>query len=168
MARSLSVLEFSDRELLHIIDDNGDTEGYVTASEIADVIGLQHDRPTQCIGQRFSWMRKYGVLESTDVERTIDEGGKSTKRKMKAWRLTELGYRFMEGRLRAQTQRSLEGLGEEQMLELTALVTGRFGQVSEEAALLMRRQWQYGQYQRTHGHLRPLPRRRRGRHLKAA
>lgn len=106
---SLTNYDYSDRELLHILNDTADAEGWAETADLAEVIGVtmpsvngQHsDREKQayahrCTAMRFSWMARYGWVER-------DEG--RTK-----WRLTDIGHDLMDGKLTKTLQNALDRL----------------------------------------------------------
>lgn len=121
MPKSLSLYDFSDREVLLALRDLSDkaeaNKGWVSAESFAIAVGLTSDYPAQKVGSRFSWMRRYGVLEYSPNEITItDENG--TVRNVGGWRLTASGHKFASGDLRSPQKRAIESLQNEQALSL--------------------------------------------------
>jgi hypothetical protein len=129
---SLTIEDFSDVELLALVNDYADSDGYVTSEEMVLVIGLEaHENPKQCVSARFSWLARYGAMEKNP-----DETG--------SWRLSEVGKAMVKGTLNAREQRLLETLGDEKLLSLARGVTSRYRSTGATGAQLMRREWQYG------------------------
>src|SRR4029078_6601446 len=64
MPASLTLMDFSDRDLLHALADCCDGDGWATAEIVARQIGIDHPRPAQCVGARFSWLMRYGLMEN--------------------------------------------------------------------------------------------------------
>jgi hypothetical protein len=135
MARhSLRLFDYSDRELLHVMLDEGEPpEGYIDSHDLATVLGIDAKHPTQHVGVRLGWMRRYGAVERRD--------GTSL------WRPTAMGRALALGDLSDVQRDIIDGLSSEQMLTLTRTLTNRYRRVGTTAAHLMRREWQYG----THG-----------------
>lgn len=128
---SLTIEDFSDVELLALVNDNADQDGWVTSQEMALAIGLDGKTATQCVGQRFSWLRRYGAIE------------KHTE-KMSTWRLSGIGRAMVKGHLSKAEQRILENMGDDKLLSLARGVTTRYRATNATGAQLMRREWTYG------------------------
>ena len=130
---SLKLYDLSDRELLHLMIDLSDEEGYCDSHDLATELAIEHKHPTQCVGQRLSWLRRYGAVERRDGE--------------SRWRLTRRGMDIARGVLKPEQRDALMALSAEQMIEATKLVAGRYRRIGDTAAHLTRREWAYG----THG-----------------
>lgn len=127
--RALALQDYTDRELLLMVLDNGDAEGWVTSETLADVLGIEHKHPRQCVGSRMSWMRRYGVVERHPV---YDRH---------AWRLTSIGEVLAKGKLSPAQERQLEHLRDDQMLLVTRWLGARQRSAQDSAGILMRREW---------------------------
>ena len=130
---SLTLYTYSDRELLHVMLDESDGDGWISAQDLAKVIGIDAKHPAQHVGTRLGWMRKYGAVERQP--------------KAPLWRPTAMGRTLATGDLSMDLETSLRELPSEQLLTLTRMLTKRYSRVGETAAHLMRREWMYG----THG-----------------
>src|SRR5687767_7783145 len=108
--QSLRLLDFSDRELLHVIYENAQDDGWADPADIVDALGIDHKHPRQCVGSRFGWLRKKGVLERDDAGFV---------------RLTEIGEASRAGKLTASQERQLDRLGAGDLLMLTRWLTKR-------------------------------------------
>jgi len=128
---SLTIEDFSDVELLALVNDHADSDGYVKTEEMVLVIGLDAENAKQCIGSRFSWLTRYGAMEKNP-----DETG--------SWRLSTIGKAMVKGHLSAAETRMLENLAEDKLLSLARGVTSRYRSTGATGAKLMRREWQYG------------------------
>jgi hypothetical protein len=123
-----SLYDFRDLDLLLKIEAEADEEGWLETEQAARSLGFGDDqRP---LGIRFSWMRRYGMLE-------FDE-----RRKM--WRLTPAAQRVTEARLRAAATRQIEELPDEVMIEVMSKVTQRYLHGSPMVATMMRREFRFG------------------------
>lgn len=120
--------DFRDLDLLLKIENEADEEGWVETEHAARSLGFGDDQ--QPLGIRFSWMRRYGMLE-------FDE-----KRRM--WRLTPAAQRVTEARMRAAQASSLEKLPDELMVEVMSKVTQRYMHGSPMVATMLRREFQFG------------------------
>lgn len=138
---------FSDREFLQIVSELADEEGWADAEEIAKRIFPSEMRTerrlnaVQAVSIRMSWMKRFGVIE---------QGG------VKQWGLTEKGEAFARGKFSDALAKRIEGIAEDQLLELTNIVSSRLRSGDPVAVKMMRREWHYQELQ-----LRPARRRRR-------
>jgi hypothetical protein len=137
-ARSAILDELSDKEVLWVIDDCVDETGYADVHAVADMLGMKHDNPVKCIGQRLSWLKRFGV-----VEKHKDTPG--------LWRLTKEGRALIGADLKAGQRRALESLTDSQVLALTTVVTDRYRKAGLTSAVMMRREWAYGTSKRRNG-----------------
>jgi len=132
--KSLALMEFSDRELLNVMLDVEDENGYVTTEQLMETIGLDHKHARSCVGIRLSWMRRYGVVD---------------RHEKKGWTLTPIGRRIALGALTDEEKKVLRDLTSEQLMEATRVLTGRYQRVGATASTMMRRAWQNGTGRRT-------------------
>jgi hypothetical protein len=131
---SLRLEEFSDRDILFLIAESADDEGWVSTLALSRVLDLDHDRPTQCVGARLAWLRRYGAV------RFREHKGESQ------WQLTDIGYALMRGDLLFKEQRILESMSEGQMLALMRYTARRAMQSSETTRHLVRREFRHSTY----------------------
>lgn len=132
MPSSLTLDDFSDFDLLGALDEAADDEGWATSAEVARQIGIDHENPNSCVGSRFGWLNRYGLME--------EEETKDGKTK---WRLNPTGQALIypTKKMPAAVQRALETLDESQLIEMTDTVADRLGYQSRQAAHLARRAW---------------------------
>jgi len=129
MATSVSLLDYSDRELLAILSEVSDEEGWASTQDVADVLGLDHKNPNNCVGVRFAWLRRFGALERNPKGH---------------WRMTELGYALMSGELNSAQERILQSLDNTQMLSLMRVVSTRWRRLDPTSSVLVKREWTHG------------------------
>lgn len=126
----LTLYEFKDRELLLRLDEEqqyeGDASGWTDLRELAKAIGFDD---AGALGSRMGWMRRYGFAMRK-------AGGPPL------WRLTEIGRELAYGELRAAQQRTLDGMGEAQMLALMRAVSSKWKGYEGATSDAMRREWQ--------------------------
>lgn len=144
---SLRLVDFSDREILLILRDVADDEGWATAADMAVHIDLRKEHPQRFVGARLGWLFRYGAVER---EHMWDEQGNALTtttgkpRYTQRWRLTPAGEALAVGALKAAQQRALEGLSDAQLLVAMRELTKRYQQAPDTAAALVKREWTYG------------------------
>src|SRR4051794_7814530 len=144
--KSLRLMEFSDRELLLILDDVADGDGFATARDVADKLHLSHPRPHQCVAVRFSWLARYGALER---EHMRDDQGNlmwtsgGQPRHTQRWRMTSMGRAMAMGQLTKTQESQLGRITDDRMLMLTRYVTQRVRSADSTAAKLVQREWRH-------------------------
>jgi hypothetical protein len=123
-----TLYDFRDLDLLLKLEAEADEEGWVETAHAAASLGF--DDNAIPIARRFSWMRRYGMLEFDPVRRM--------------WRLTPAAERVTEARLRAAQTRTLEELPDELMVEVMSKVTQRYLHGSPMVATMLRREFAFG------------------------
>jgi hypothetical protein len=123
-----TLYDFRDLDLLLKIEAEADEEGWVETAHAASALGF--DDNAIPVARRFSWMRRYGMLE-------FDQ-----QRKM--WRLTPAAERVTEARLRAAQTRTIEELPDEVMVDVMSKVTQRYLHGSPMIATMLRREFHFG------------------------
>lgn len=132
MPSRLTLADFSDHDLLFALEDTADAEGWATAEDVAIQIGIDHDKPTNCVGSRFAWCYRFGWLE-----KEVEKG--KTK-----WRLSDIGYDLLHpNKLNAAAEKALSELTEGQRIAVTDLVAKALPGVSRQSAHMARRAWQH-------------------------
>jgi hypothetical protein len=131
----LSLWGISDMELLALVDDMADEDGWALTTEIRLQLGDQPDKSHRSgMGTRLAWMRRYGWLEAT---------GTGSQKDPKRWRLTAIGHALLDNpKLSSAFERSLEKLNPAQRLVLTRQVGEGAGSSTSEIRDALRRQWQ--------------------------
>lgn len=125
----LKLEEFSDRELMQIMAEIGDEEGWCTVPEFAAKVKISHPNPNNCVGVRFAWMRRYGVLE-----RDGDH-----------WRLTDTGEAILSARLSGGASQALRRVGQSTGMLAVEMLTAVYQEAKgRPAGHLMRRAWRRG------------------------
>lgn len=142
MAGNLKLENYSDREILHLLDDLAGADGWVDVEILAARVGLSPNgkSPEQlliharrCLSVRLSWIRRLTMC----VERHPD--------KMRLhWRLTVAGQEVVKARLTKDFEAKLLGLGEFTTLPVLDAISRRYRQANPGSANLMRREWTYG------------------------
>jgi hypothetical protein len=128
--QSLKLVDYSDRELLALVRDLQDREGWTSSTALLNRLGLDHPSPEQCVATRMGWMRRFGAVERHE------KGGR--------YRLTPVGEVMVSGKLNSSTENTLNKIKPEQMLLVTKWLADRQKHSEETARTLIRREWQYG------------------------
>ena len=127
----LSIWGISDPELLGVVDDLGDENGWTHSYDVRIQLGEDPDtvRGRSGVGQRLAWMRRYGWLERSD-----DDG---------RWRLTPMGHAILDApSLTKAVESALPKLNPAQRVQLTRELAEASGQGPLEVRTALRRQWQ--------------------------
>jgi len=132
----LKLADFADHELFYALDEAADPEGWATAEDIAEQIGIDHENPTHCVGTRLGWMNRYGMMERDDDYTNGD------KRRVTRWRLNEKGEALIyPAKLGAAVERALAGMDEGQRAAVVKAIAAELPQSSRQAMHLARRSW---------------------------
>lgn len=139
---SLRNEDYTDRELLHVIDRAAVLDGYASTDDIADVLGVSDNGNSRAarISPRLSWMKRYGFIESvdgSDLEREV---------KGKLWRVTDIGRQLMGGRLNKSVEGAVQRADPGTALLLMRRLTANREPDSVAAAL--RREYQHNSARR--------------------
>ncbi len=138
MPDTARLADFSDREILHMVDDHGDNDGWVTTDQIAQAISGRPKRDDRrnarrAAGIRLSWLKRFGVIER-----------KTDQPLLGAWRITQVGKHFLDGRLKERTAQEVRVMPDAQLVELLRHTSDRYQAAPRSSAILMRREWQRG------------------------
>jgi hypothetical protein len=127
-----SIWGLSDTELLAVIDDLADENGWTHTLDVRMQLG---EHPEEVghrsgIGPRLGWMARYGWLE-----RHPDEPG--------TWRLTAMGHAILDGAdLSKAFEKALAKLSPAQRIRLTREIGQAGAHSSAEIKTALRREWQ--------------------------
>ena len=130
---SLTLEDFSDRELLFALEEHSDGEGTISSHELSDGLGLQPQNglkhPHMNVAIRLSWLKRYGVVARNDETRR--------------WFLTPVGSRLMHGSLKAGERRLMDDLDEDRLFAAMESLGQRMVGAHDEAATMVARHWRY-------------------------
>ena len=144
---SLRVVDFSDRELLLILNDVADGDGWAYAQDMANRINLDHEHPNRSVASRLSWLVRFGAVER---EHLSDEHGnlmwtRSGRPKYgQRWRLTPIGRTYALATLTKAERSRLAAVDGDKMLLVTKWLAEQYRQSPDAGASLMKREWTYG------------------------
>jgi hypothetical protein len=142
----MTLLGISDADILGMVDDLGDENGWATTMAIRVQIGEDPWVPSKGehrsgVGIRLAWLKRYGWLETGQRER-VDSDDERGWRWSQSWRLTAMGRALLDNpRLSASVERALDGLNPAQRLRMVReLGEAGFGS-APEITVALRRQW---------------------------
>ena len=132
---SLRIVDYTDRELLHILNDVANEEGWASSEDLAKAIGIKPRGddprgPRRCVAMRFAWMARYGWVRR-DPSNTM-------------WCLTKDGEDLMSGQLRPALQQSLKEMRAADRVLLMREMTNAYRNAPKSAAAMYRREWVHG------------------------
>lgn len=132
MPASLRNEDYTDRELLHVVNDCMNGEPWASTEDIANALGMDTKRGRASVGRRLSWMVRKGWMV-----KNADEPG--------LWGIKAVGQELMGGKLTAPVQRALDSLKPGQgvvlMRDLGKVMSG----ARAEAQEMIRRQFLHDQ-----------------------
>jgi hypothetical protein len=131
----------SDGELLAIVDDLADENGWTTTYAIRLQIGEHPEDVEQAtrsgVGPKLSWFVRYGWAEKGSLT-DKDEAG----RRYQTYRLTAMGHALLDHPdLTATFQRTFDALNAAQRLALTRQLAEGGASSPDEIRVALRRQW---------------------------
>jgi hypothetical protein len=139
-AIDLTIWGISDSELLGIVDDLADENGWTRGYDVRLQLGenIEERGRRSGVGPRLSWMVRYGWLEKGEPQRDEETGNRFA-----VWRLTAMGHALLDDpRLARSVENALEKMNPAQRLALTREL-GEFGShTALEIRSALRRQWQ--------------------------
>lgn len=145
----LTLLDLSDRELLLVLRDVADAAtGYALAADIADRLDVGEDG-RRSVSVRLSWLSRYGAVER-EYERdmhgqVVMTGGRNPgPKKLQGWKLTDIGFQMATGKLKKQTEKTLDGLDDGAALMAMRWFTQRVAGSSSTVSKLLDREYRHG------------------------
>lgn len=126
--RDVSLWGIADMELLAIVDDLADDEGWTNTYSVRLQLGedVELTGHRSGVGSRLAWMRRYGWLEGT--------GGQ--------WRLTADGHTILDGgKLTRALTNQLDKLNPAQRVRLTREIAQAGGLGPDPIRTALRREW---------------------------
>jgi hypothetical protein len=131
----------SDAELLGIVDDLADENGWTSTFDIRKQLGEHPDEvPVEYrsgVGPRMSWLVRYGWLEKG--EPYVDD----KRKRWQTYRLTAMGHALLENpKLTATFERTFRALNAAQRLRLTRELAEGGHDSADEIRVALKRQWQ--------------------------
>jgi hypothetical protein len=129
-ALDLSIWGIGDTELLAIVDDLADENGWTNSIDVrlqlGENVGVSSRRTG--VGTRLGWMRRYGWLE-----RSPDTG---------AWRITAMGHAILDNpNLSRAVESALDKLNPAQRVRLAREIGESGAHAPGEVRTALRRQW---------------------------
>lgn len=138
-----SLFGISDSELLAIVDDVADENGWTTTYDVRLQLGEDLESPERTgVGIRLAWLRRYGWLERGDRQR-IESANKRGWEWSQSWRLSAMGHALLDHPdLSRAMETALAKLNPAQRLRLTRELGEAGHDTAPEIKAALRRQWQ--------------------------
>jgi DNA-binding transcriptional ArsR family regulator len=138
----LTLWGISDPEILAIVDDLADENGWTSTLDVRYQMGERPGEADQSsrsgVGPRLSWLVRYGWLERGDLT-DKDESGK----RWQTYRLTAMGHALVDDpKLSRSIESALQKLNPAQRLQLTRELGEGGASAASEIRTALRRQWQ--------------------------
>lgn len=137
---SLTLMDMSDLEVLHVVDDVQDELELSSTHDIAMALGFpasgkgKHDGHNS-VGARMAWLVRWGACERV---------GNDGKQGGSVWRIKSRGRALMYGRLTKAQEEQIEKLASDSMPVALRAVARRWRAADSTAATLSRREFRRG------------------------
>ena len=148
MPRDMTLYGIADTELLAIVDDVADENGWATTFSIRTQLGedpwlpRKGEGPTSGVGIRLGWLRKYGWLEKGENVKVESDEAEYGWRWSTTWRLTAMGHALIDHpELTRSMERAFGSLTTSQRLRLTRELGGQGRDAPAEIRAALRREW---------------------------
>lgn len=140
--RDMTLWGISDSELLAMLDDLADENGWTTTYDVRLQLGEDVEASERTgVGIRLAWLKRYGWVEKGDRER-VESARKHGWEWSQSWRLTAMGHALLDDpKLTAAVERALDNLNPAQRLRLTRELGEGGLAAPPEIRTALRRQW---------------------------
>jgi hypothetical protein len=138
-----SLFGISDSEILGILDDLADENGWTSTYAVRVQLGEKMDQSDRKsgVGPRLAWLRRYGWIERGERDRIEQTDG--TWVWTQRWRLTAMGNALLDNPDLSKTvENALSKLNPAQRLRLTRELGDAGSATAPEIRNALRRQWQ--------------------------
>lgn len=144
MPLSLRVTDVSDREILRVIFDEADDEGWADLEDIANRFFSMRGEDRRRSAMRSCATRLAYMKRTLNVVKKRVMVDKIEHREYTQWALTAQGHHFLNGQLTASQQSSLSSADDGKLVAATEIISNRYMTVKAPVATMIRRQFQYG------------------------
>jgi hypothetical protein len=128
----VSIWGIADTELLAIVDDLADENGWTATLAVRTQLGenIEEIGHHSGVGSRLAWMTRFGWLERSYEQKSV-------------WRLTAMGHAILDGGdLSATLEKALDKLSPAQRVRLTREMAQGGSRSADEIKTALRREWQ--------------------------
>jgi hypothetical protein len=139
-------IDYTDRELLHVIESTTSNGDGALAQDVAVALGFEPDgRGRQSVSVRLSWMVRYGYLDRVDPKEQPDGKAGDPVR----WVITPLGRELMVGKLSKSVESQIDRASAgSQLLIMRRLARRAFFESDEGIGTAVRREYQHSEAHR--------------------
>src|SRR3954471_18252742 len=95
--------DYTDRELLHVVDDVTTEDGWADTAELAERLGLNSNGGRRYVGARMSWMVRYKFCERAKRPKQSNKKDAAMPKDAR-YRLTKHGRALIQGDLDTDTE----------------------------------------------------------------
>jgi len=117
-------VDYTDRELLLLIEDNADADGVTTADDLAMALGYG-EAAAHKVTSRLAWMTRYGFLARNGA----------------GWLITPEGREVMSGQLTPALDARLQGASVGQRVLMMRAISAGYVNGTPAQAAAVRREW---------------------------
>jgi len=142
----MTLMGISDADLLGMVDDLADENGWATTMAVRGQLGEDPWQPSKGehrsgVGIRLAWLKRYGWLETGEREK-VESDDERGWRWSQSWRLTAMGNALLDNpSLSKSVENALDGLNPAQRLRMVREL-GEVGYgMAPEISAALRRQW---------------------------
>jgi DNA-binding HxlR family transcriptional regulator len=139
----LRLQELSDREVLLILRDQADADGYADVEDMGQQLGLDPAHQVRIITSRLTWLKRWGAVEREPADLAGERRVPGEPPPRRRWRMTRTGQDLALGGLRKRQQQALETAEARDLLGITQLLAERQRGGDPTVRNLVRREWQY-------------------------
>lgn len=146
--RDMTLWGISDAELLAVVDDLADEQGWATTFAVRLQLGEDPWLPrkgegkTSGVGMRLAWLRRYGWVERGPNVKIESDEAEYGWRWSTSWRLTPVGHALLDDPdLRPTVEAALAKLNPAQRLRVTREMAESGHTSAPEIRTALRRQW---------------------------
>ena len=138
----LRLEDLSDREVLLVMLDVADADGWVDALQVGLQFGIAEEHALRTATSRLTWLMRWEVVQR-EPEEDVPKPPPGEPRRRRRWGLTPKGQDMATGEVSRTRQQALESARDTDMLALTRMLAEKQRQGGLAVRNLVRREWRY-------------------------
>jgi hypothetical protein len=145
---SLRLVDLSDREVLLVVRDVAEPDGWAYAYDVGRRLGIADDHARRAAAVRLSWLVRYGAVQREHLQdafgnlRYINDDLGRPKYGQR-WRLTDVGEAVADGKLKRAQERAVEEASDVQLLLVERAIAERGRGADAATSKLIEREWKH-------------------------